>query len=132
MVKNKKLRLIYALLFAAVLVIEILIGAFVRDRFIRPFVGDVLVVVLICFFARIFLPTKPKLLPLFCTLFAFCVELMQLFDIVSLLGLEQNSLLGIIIGSTFDLADLVCYAAGGIIAFAVQWLISKFVLQTEQ
>lgn len=121
---ESRLRAIYALLFLSVLVIEIIIGVFIRDDFIRPFVGDALVVVLMFFFVRSFFPKKPLLLPIYCTLFAFFVELMQLFDIVTLLGIEKGSLLGIIIGSTFDVHDLVCYAVGGALAFVAQWLVS--------
>jgi len=42
-----KKRIKYALATIAIFLIELLIALFVRDRFIRPYVGDMLVVVLI-------------------------------------------------------------------------------------
>ena len=42
----------YFLAFVALLVIEVLIAKFVTDSFIRPFVGDYLVMILIYLFSR--------------------------------------------------------------------------------
>ena len=55
-----KLRIIYAITFFAVLLIEICIALFIRDDFIRPYIGDVLVTVLICALLRIFIPEGVK------------------------------------------------------------------------
>ena len=48
-----KKRLPYLLAFILLLLLEIIIAVFVHDRFIRPYVGDVLVTVLLCFFNSI-------------------------------------------------------------------------------
>ena len=45
----KKQRITYAAIFAVLLLIEIGIGLFVHDDFLRPYVGDVLVTVLLCY-----------------------------------------------------------------------------------
>ena len=37
----------YAICFVVILVVEIIIGIYVRDNFVRPYMGDALVVVLI-------------------------------------------------------------------------------------
>ena len=52
----------YFLAFVALLVIEVLIAKFVTDSFIRPFVGDYLVMILIYLFFRACL--KGALFPL--------------------------------------------------------------------
>lgn len=44
---------------------EVLIALYVRDRFIRPYVGDMLVVVLVYSFVRIFLPTGIPRMPFY-------------------------------------------------------------------
>ena len=44
--KNKKL--IYLLIFLCLLATEIVISLFVNDAFIRPYVGDMLVTLLLC------------------------------------------------------------------------------------
>ena len=49
-------RLGYAALCAVLLGVEIVIALYVRDAFVRPYVGDVLVVILIACFIRIFVP----------------------------------------------------------------------------
>ena len=71
----KKAKLVYALLFFAVFVLEVLIALFVNDSFIRPFGGDILVTVLLCLFVRAFFPVKTKLLPVYVFLFAVAVEI---------------------------------------------------------
>ena len=44
---NIKLRTRYIIAFVLFLIMEILIAVFIHDNFIRPYVGDVLVVVVI-------------------------------------------------------------------------------------
>ncbi len=102
----------YAMCFAGILLIEVLIALFVRDDFIRPYGGDILVTVLICCFGRIFFPAGVRLLPVWVFLFAAAVEVGQAFDFVSLMGLGDIAFFRILLGSTFSWADLVCYAAG--------------------
>ena len=72
----------YALAFAVILVIEILIALFVKDSFIRPYGGDILVTVLLCCFIRMIFMDKLPLLPLWVFIFAVTVEVLQYFDIV--------------------------------------------------
>lgn len=116
----KKTRLTYALLFLSVLLSEILIALFVNDDFVRPYVGDMLVTVLICCFVRIFFPTGAKLLPVYVFLFAAAVEVCQYFDFVKLFGLEGNRFISVLLGRTFSLADILCYAAGCLAFFGIE------------
>lgn len=95
-------RRFYLLLFLLLLGIEIFIGVFVHDRVIRPYVGDILVVVLIYAFARIFFPEGIRLLSLYVLLSAVLVEVLQYFHLGRLLGLEHCRLAMVILGSTFD------------------------------
>ena len=106
-----KFNIKYLLAFIAFVAIEVLIALFVRDNFIRPYLGDVLVVVVIYCFLRSFLRAH-KLLPLWIFLFAVVVEMAQFFNIIKLLNIPQRSFLGILIGSTFSIEDLICYFAG--------------------
>ena len=118
--KRNKSRLIYSIIFILLFAVEILIAVFVHDKFIRPFVGDVIVVMLICAFTRIFIPEKIRLLPVFATLFAVAVEGLQYFDFVKLLGLENNPVISTALGRTFDIKDIICYIIGGAIFFAAE------------
>lgn len=108
----QKMRLWYAICFVGIFLAELCIALFVRDDFIRPYGGDVLVTVLICCFLRIFFPDGVRLLPVWVFLFAAAVEVGQYFDFVTLLGLGDSRFFRILLGSTFSWADIVCYAAG--------------------
>ncbi len=123
--KINKTRLVYIIVFILLFAIEVAIAVFVRDNFIRPFVGDVLVVMLICAFLRIFIPEKIKLMPVFATAFAVTVEVMQYFDFVKLLGLENNIILSTALGRTFDIKDIICYIIGGAIFFIAEIILRR-------
>ena len=123
----KKRRIIYALLFLTALLSEILIALFVNDNFVRPYVGDMLVTVLICSFFRVFISKGAKLLPVYVFLFAAAVEVCQYFDIVKLFGLEGNRFFSVLLGRTFSFPDILCYAAGCILFFGVEKTVNYFV-----
>lgn len=110
---NKRIKYLIATMI--LLTIEVLIALFVHDTFIRPYIGDVLVVIVIYSFVRIFIPDKIKLLPLYIFIFAAGVEVLQLFNIVDVLGLGDIRFFRILIGSVFDITDIICYAVGCII-----------------
>ena len=106
-----KFNLRYLLSFIAIFIIEVFIAVYVHDNFIRPYIGDVFVVILIYCFLRIFLPPY-RFLPLGIFLFAVAVEFSQLFNLAELLGVLNNRILSIVLGSTFDISDIICYAVG--------------------
>ena len=120
-----KKRFGYAIAFLVLLITEILIALFVRDDFIRPYGGDILVTVLICAAVRIVFPTGVRLLPLWVFLFAAAVEIGQYFDFVTLLGLGNIAFFRILLGSTFSMADLLCYAAGCVLFWAGEKLLCR-------
>ena len=111
----KRPRIIYTIAFAILLIIEILIALYVHDTFIRPYVGDVLVTVLLCCLCRIVIPKGLPALPIYVFLFAALVETAQYFNIVTLLGLQNVPFLSTVIGTTFSTLDLICYAVGCVI-----------------
>lgn len=115
-------RIKYTICFLILLVIEVLIALFVHDRFVRPYLGDILVVVVIYFFIRIIFPEKLKLLPLYIFIFASLIEILQYFDIVTMLGLENNKFFRVLIGSTFDIKDILCYGVGCILIAVIEYV----------
>ena len=106
-----------AFLAAAVLIlaVEIYIAICVKGGFVRHYAGDVLAVILLYALARAIFSVPPSNLPLKIFTFAAALEIAQYFGVVQILGIE-NKILKIMIGGTFDLADLLCYAAGCILA----------------
>lgn len=123
--KTNKLRITYILIFILLFAIEVSIALFVHDNFVRPFIGDVLVVMLVCAFLRIFVPEKVKLMPVFATLFAVLIEALQYFDFVKLLGLENNPIISTALGRTFDIRDIICYIIGGVLFFAAEIILRR-------
>ena len=114
-------RLLYAAAFAALLGIEVVIALFVHDSFVRPYLGDVLAVVTVYCGARIIFAVKPRFLSIWVTALAFAVELLQLTDLSERVG----SITAVILGSTFDIKDLLCYAVGGAVTAVWDFLIYR-------
>ena len=115
-----KKRVVYFVLTVILLVVEVLIALFVHDRFVRPYVGDMLVVVVIYTFIRIWIPDSVRLLPFYVFLFATGVEILQYFNFVELLGVADNPFLRILLGTSFDGKDILCYAVGCVLVWAVE------------
>ena len=121
---NTRLRLGYGLAALLLLVVEVLIALFVRDRFIRPYGGDILVTLLICCVIRVILPQKYRL-PIGGGVLAFAilVEVGQYFGLVYLLGLGHIGFFRILIGTGFSWWDMVCYAVGCVLFVAADALL---------
>jgi Protein of unknown function (DUF2809) len=94
------------------LVTEICIAVFIHEQFIRPFFGDVLVVILIYCLIKTFWNIRVGVASLSVFAFACTIEVLQYFNLVGLLGLQKYQLLVIILGSTFDWNDILAYAIG--------------------
>lgn len=124
MSKRKK-RIAYGKATIMLFIVELLIALFVHDNIIRPYVGDVLVVVLLYTFVRVFLPEGVRLLPLYIFLFAAGVEVLQYFRIAEVLGLSDNRILSVVIGSVFDMKDIVCYGVGCVVLGVYEFIKEK-------
>jgi Protein of unknown function (DUF2809) len=110
----------YLGLFVALLAVEVFIALVVHDRVVRPFVGDVLVVILIYCFVRIFPRTRvtPTVLAVF--VFACAIEVSQAFDLVKRLHVEHIAVLRVALGTHFDPFDFVAYAIGSLIVWLAE------------
>ncbi len=106
---------------------ELVIALFIKDIVIRPFVGDVLVVALVYCFLRIFLQLDYRKLAFGVLLFAFSIEILQYFDYVKLLGLENNRVLSVAMGRTFERLDFVAYFAGFLLIILFESIAEKIV-----
>ena len=94
--KKNKSRLIYFIIFILLFAIEVLIALFVHDNFVRPFIGDVVVVMLVCAFAFSILASK-----------------------------IDNVILSTALGRTFDIKDIICYTIGGVMFFVAELLLRR-------
>lgn len=105
---NKKYLILTIILF----VIEVLIAVFVSDAFVRPYVGDYLVVILIYCAVRTVLKASVWKVAVGVLLFSFLIETLQYFHIVNRLGLENNVVARTVIGYGFEWVDLLAYTLG--------------------
>jgi hypothetical protein len=83
-----------------------------------------LAVILLYALVRAIFSEPPSNLALKIFAFAAALELAQYLGAVQILGVE-NKILKVMIGGTFDLADIACYAAGCILAGAAEKFESK-------
>lgn len=109
----------YFVLTVIIFSIEILIAKFAHDQIIRPYIGDLLVVILIYAFIRSFLNTAFLSTAVVVLVFSYAVETLQYFHIVHKLGLGNSKYARTIIGTSFEWIDLVAYTVG--ILIVVFW-----------
>lgn len=103
---------LYFILTLLLLATEILIALYMHDRIIRPYVGDMLVVILIYCFLKSFLslPVVPTAVGVL--IFSCLVEVLQYLKLVRLLGLEKSVTANILIGNSFEWIDILAYTLG--------------------
>jgi hypothetical protein len=113
---NKRYFLLAVLLF----MIEILIAKFAHDEIIRPYFGDLLVVILIYAFVKSFVDAPYLSTALAVLVFSYFVETLQYFHIVQRLGLEHSNIARVVIGTSFEWIDLAAYTIGILIVICVE------------
>ncbi|MDG2532705.1 DUF2809 domain-containing protein [Sphingomonas sp. HITSZ_GF] len=103
---------------------EVCIALFVRDRFVRPYLGDVLAVVLVYCGLRAVLPLRP--LPAAAAAFgiAALIEFGQAIHVLDLLGLHGR-VLRVVLGGSFEWLDFVAYAAGALASLGIERLLKS-------
>lgn len=110
-----KINIKYLIAFIILFLIEVGIALFINDKIIRPYIGDILVIILMYTFIKSFINKEIRFLSIYLFIFAAFIEVIQLFNILEIVGLHNNRILSIILGSTFDLRDILCYLIGSII-----------------
>lgn len=107
------------IIFLIIFIIEIIIAKFVNDSFVRPYGGDILVVILMYYFVKTFVQTKPLYIVTGVVLFAWFVETGQYFNLVEVLNMQNDKVMRTVIGSSFSWGDIVCYTVGGAICYFI-------------
>jgi len=119
----------YFLLAAIIFITEVCIALFFHDRIIRPYMGDVLVVILLYCFVRAFFNFRKITVAAGVLLFAFLIEFAQLFSLINKLGLQHSRMARVILGTSFSWADLLTYIAGIVIVLAVEYYRERRILR---
>lgn len=111
---------IYFALALFLFIVEVLIALFVRDRFIRPYVGDVLVVILVYCLVMTFLRLSVVPVAIGVLLFAFAIEFLQYIQLVKILGWEDSKFMSTVLGTSFAWYDMLAYFAGFVVILVVE------------
>ncbi|MDR2234753.1 MAG: DUF2809 domain-containing protein [Chryseobacterium sp.] len=113
-----KFNLKYFLLTLFIFLIEVLIATKLSGIFfVRAYLGDVIVVMLLYTLVKSFIKINDEKLILGILIFSCLVEFAQYFKIAEKLGFQPGSLMYIIIGNCFSWIDILCYAAGCLILY---------------
>jgi hypothetical protein len=89
---------------------------------VRPYIGDVLVVILIYCAVRSVLDSPVRGTALAVLAFSFAVEGLQYIHFIDLLGLQDSRIAATIIGNSFSWMDLVAYIAGIVLVLIAEKL----------
>lgn len=115
----------YFILTLVLLLIEVLIAMYVHDAFIRPYVGDFLVVVFLYCLVRSFLKIPVLGAAIAVLLFSFIIETLQYFQFITLLHLQHSTLAKILLGTSFSPADIAVYTISTVTVVMVERLSAR-------
>lgn len=108
----------YLLLTIFIFLVEVLIATKLEHIFfVRAYLGDVIVVMLLYTFVKTFVKMNDQKLILGILVFSFLVEFAQYFNIAEKLGFRPGSLMYIVIGNSFSWIDILCYAVGCLLLY---------------
>lgn len=112
----------YFLLFLILLAVEVIIAVFVKDKFVRPFAGDFLVVILIYCFLKSFVKISDFKAAFLVFIFACFIETLQAFDFVRFIKMENNKIASVVLGTSFDWVDILLYFLGIITVLFIEFM----------
>jgi hypothetical protein len=110
---------------AVLFVTELIIGLFVHDNFIRPYLGDLLVVLLLYCAARIFISASTIATATAVLIFAYAIEISQYFHLIYRLGWQKSLLARIVLGTSFSITDMGMYSLSFVIIIIAERTRSK-------
>lgn len=101
-------------------VVEVLIALYIHDNFIRPYAGDFLVVILLYCALKSFINWSEIKSAISVLLFSYLIETLQYFNLVKHMGLAENKLANIIIGTYFTWVDIFAYSLGILVVLGIE------------
>ncbi len=114
-----KFNIKYFFLTVFLFIVEVLIATVWKENvFVRSYLGDVIVVILIYTFILSFFKIKNKTkLILGVFVFSVLIEILQYFKISDILGLKPGSIAAIVVGNSFSWIDILCYGVGCLLIY---------------
>lgn len=114
-----KFNIKYFFLTVFLFIVEVLIASVWKENvFVRSYLGDVIVVILIYTFILSFFKIKNRTkLILGVFVFSVLIEILQYFKIADILGLKPGSIAAIVVGNSFSWIDILCYGIGCLLIY---------------
>ena len=122
----KRNRILYAVLAAACIGLGLASRAFLADlpAFLGEYGGDTIWAMMVYFLFAVLLARKPVWLVSLCALvFSYGIEFSQIYHAPWIDSVRATTLGGLVLGQGFLVSDLICYAAGILIALLIDTLI---------
>lgn len=110
----------YFLLAITLFIIEAAIAAYMDDAFVRPYFGDLLVVILIYCTIKSFIDSAPIKTAVTVFIFACLIEVSQYYHLVQLLGWGRSSTATTVMGTFFSFVDILMYALGTLVIIGAE------------
>lgn len=117
-----KFNIYYFIAFVILFIGEVLIALYAHDEFVRPLLGDFLVVIMLYCLVKSVVKKQEFEIGLFVLIFAYLVELGQYYQLVKLVGLGDNQLANIVFGNFFSWVDIVMYTLGIMLVLTFEYL----------
>ncbi|WP_313028455.1 DUF2809 domain-containing protein [Soonwooa sp.] len=106
-----------------IFIIEFLIATTFKDIvFVRAYLGDVLVVMLMYYFVKAFVEVDNTKLIIALLIFSCVIEFLQYFHFAEMIGFKDNKIAMIVLGNSFSWIDILYYLAGGLILYLIEVL----------
>lgn len=91
---------------------EVLIAVYAHDDFIRPYLGDLLVVIWLYTLIKSFIPNNSLLIANGVLVLSFIIEASQYFKLVEILKVQDQLWAQMILGTSFSWLDILSYIIG--------------------
>lgn len=100
--------------------VEAFIAAFLHDRIIRPYVGDLLAVVFLYCLVKSVAPVPVGPTVVGVLLVAYALEGLQYVHLLQHLGLQHVRLAAIVLGTHFEWIDMLAYTLGAALIWGAE------------
>ena len=121
---NRKQRSLYLLTALLLFILEVLIERYVHDGFVRPYLGDFLVVILLHALLMSVSYLKVLTAAVGTLVFAYAIEAAQFVQLISLLGLDQYKWARVVLGTSFSWWDMLMYTLGILCVLVVEHVLA--------
>jgi len=110
----------YFILSVILFLLEVYIAVYIHDAIIRPYAGDLLVVIFLYCLIRAFVNASVLKTAIAVLLFAYLIEFTQYIHLVRLLGWQHSRLANVVMGNSFQWIDMAAYTLGIVVVLIAE------------